>query len=450
MTTAPVTTTLERYAVDYRAFTTSLDGGQPSWLAGLRARAWQEFSNLGFPTARRGNELWKYTDLRPVDRAEFRFDLAASAQEPSLDDLKKAAPWSDAWHTAVLVDGVFNPALSNNLAGGGLTVTSLEEAISDQRELVEPHLATIAEFQDRPFIALNTAFIKSGVFVHIAPGAELESPVHLLNVTSAGASGRAIYPRLLIIAGENSHITLIETHISLSDGQQLVVPVVEASLASGSRVRHFRVQLENEKTFHIATTRVRQSDNAAFDSTSFATGPAIGRNDVHTFLDEPGANCTLHGLYVTNHRSQQDNEISTTHSKPHGTSHQFYKGILAGKSRAVFSGKVYVAEGAVKTVAQQKDLNLLLSHGAEIDTKPSLEILADDVKCAHGATAGHVDRDMLFYLQSRGIGRETATAMLIAGFGSEIIDEFEPEELRDYLHSRLEEIIPQLESEGIL
>ena len=182
---------------------------------------------------------------------------------------------------------------------------------------------------------------------------------------------------------------------------------------------------------------------------TFSTGPNIGRNDVHVELAETGSECSLSGLYITNHNAHQDNEISTSHLKPHGTSNQFYKGILAGSSRAVFSGKILVAPGAMKTEALQKDMNLLLSKGAEIDTKPSLEIYADDVKCAHGATAGHVDKNMLFYLQSRGVDKEVATKMLILGFASEILELFDPPPLKKFLYRVLEEIIPSLESDGI-
>jgi Fe-S cluster assembly protein SufD len=446
MTTAPAKS-FEKYAADYRAFTEGLDGGSPPWLTSLRQRGWEEFTRIGFPTARRGNEPWKYTDLRQLDRESFAF---AAPGRITAQALQKAAPWSDGWHTAVIVDGQFSPELSENLTANGLSISGLIDAARSQPADVKPLLGSLAKIEGNAFVALNTAFLHSGVFVQVADGAAPVQPVHILCVTTDGKSGRAIYPRILLSAGENAQATVIETHLNLSDSPQFIAPVFEVSLSKNATIRHFRTQLENEETVHIATTRTHQPDNAIFNSTTFATGPALGRNAVHTMLAEPGAETTLHGLYITNHRSHPDNEISTTHEKPHGTSHQYYKGILAGKSRAVFSGKVWVQPGAMKTVAEQKDLNLLLSHGAEIDTMPSLEILADDVKCAHGATAGHVDRNMLFYLESRGVDRETAVSMLITAFAAEIIDEFEPEPLRQFLYRKLDEIIPQLDSEGIL
>lgn len=451
MTTATSTTAknADIYAADFAALTGNLNGSSAEWLAPVRKHAIDEFLKIGFPITRRGNELWKYTDLRAIDRGQFRFS-SEPASLVSAATLKSRAPWSDDWHTVVLLDGKLSPDLGSISGEPGLSVSSLIEAAKTDSETVKKHLTTLAAVDGNAFVALNTAFMHGGVFIHIAPGAEIAAPVHILNVTTPGASGRALYPRMLLVAEEGSSATVIETHLNLAEGPQFIAPVLEVALGESATLTHYRVQLETEEAFHIATTRVRQSADSNFTSATFATGPAIGRNDVHTGLEAEGAECTLSGLYITNHRSHQDNEISTTHSKPHGTSHQFYKGILAGKSRAVFSGKVVVAPGAMKTVAEQKDLNLLLSRGAEIDTKPSLEIYADDVKCSHGATAGHVDRDMLFYLQSRGIDTETATTMLITGFASEVIDRFRLEPLRDFLYARMDEIIPQLEFEGIL
>jgi Fe-S cluster assembly protein SufD len=446
MTTPVLSPTIAAYASEFAAARKSASVESSSWLTSLRESAWAEFEKIGFPTIRRGNETWKYTDLGRLDRETF----ARSFGEISLAEVKSTAPWNDDWHTAVVVDGKFAPGLSNNLSGTGIAVTELEAATASDEATVKSVLGQIALSQGNAFVALNTAMFTGGVFVNLAPGAEVEQPVHVINIMTAGADNRASYPRSLVISGANSSASVIESFINLSDGPQFVIPVIEVSLGEGATVSHYRIQLENEKTVHIGTTRTNQPANAMFNSTSFATGPAIGRNDVHTMLAEPGAETTLHGLYITNGKSHQDNEISTTHEKPHGTSHQYYKGILAGKSRAVFSGRVVVKPGAMKTLAEQKDMNLLLSHGAEIDTKPSLEIYADDVKCAHGATAGHVDKNMLFYLMSRGVSRHNAAFMLISGFAGEIVDEFEPAEVRDFLYEKLETIIPGLESEGIL
>lgn len=443
-TTAPLET-IATYSRDFEKIRTSRGA---SWLTTLSEQAWSEFERLGFPTTRRGNEQWKYTDLRILDKQAFA--QAPADAEIFAETIRENAPWNDDWHTAVVVNGRFVEALSKNLYGTGVAITELEQSATSEQAVVEPVFGKLAKFEASSFAALNTALFETGVLIRISDGAELARPVHVLNIITDGEDNRAFYPRTLIIAGMNSTSVVVESFLNLSTGPQFVVPVAEVSQGNGSKVSHFRVQLENDKTVHIGITRTDQPADAVFSSTSFATGPAIGRNDVHTRLAGEGAECTLHGLYITNGDSHQDNDISTTHEKPHGTSHQYYKGILAGKSRAVFSGKVLVEAGAMKTVAEQKDLNLMLSRGAEIDTKPSLEIYADDVKCAHGATAGHVDQAMLFYLQSRGVSREEAVKMLITGFASEIVDEFEPEEVRNFLYRKLEQIIPALETAGVL
>ncbi len=446
MTTAAPAKSIATYARDFESSVSKNRG--PEWLNQLRKDAWAEFEKLGFPTARRGNELWKYTDLRRLDSESF--DLPDDAGSLSVSELQAATPWSEDWHTLVIVDGSFAPELSRNLKGDGIAISTISEAAAEDHSRVKEAFAQSAAVEGNAFTALNTALFSSGALVDISENAEPVQPVHLLRIVTEGADNRAFFPRTLLLTGAHSNVTVIESFINLSSGPQLTVPVFEASLGEGSNIRHFRVQLENEQSIHIGVTRIEQPADAVFNSTTFATGPAIGRNDVHTNLAEEGAETTLHGLYITDGDSHQDNEISTTHQKPHGTSHQYYKGILAGNSRAVFSGKVLVQEGAMKTVAEQKDLNLLLSHGAEIDTKPSLEIYADDVKCAHGATAGHVDQSMLFYLMSRGVKRQDAAMMLITGFASEIVDEFEPAPLQEFLYRKLEKIIPELDSEGIL
>ncbi|MCZ6538812.1 MAG: Fe-S cluster assembly protein SufD [Chloroflexi bacterium] len=427
MTLAAPPTSVEKYAGAFE----SLDGsGLPTWLIAARLRAWANFSELGIPTKRRGNELWKYTNLRPLADADFEFGAIGSV---SLDQIKSNGPWDDTWDTVVVVDGKFSTQLSTLHGTPGLTLGSLAEAITAGTDDVESQFATLAGRENYAFTALNTAFAGDGAYVGVAAETQLENPVHIVFVASDLAASRVTYPRLLVSAGENSSFTIIETYINLSETAQLTVPVVEVFASTGARIRHYRIQMENEESFHIGTTRVDQKGDSSFTSTSFAVGASIGRNDIHTQLAEPGAECTLHGLYMTSGRQQQDQEISTTHARPNCTSNQFYKGILSGKSHAVFSGKVVVERDAQKSVANQKDLNLLLSHGVRIDAKPSLQIYADDVKCGHGATAGYVDRDTLFYLRSRGVDEEAAKAILVRGFAAEMLDEFKPTALNEFV-----------------
>ena len=442
MTLAAPPTSVEKYAA---AFESLSDSGAPRWLIATRLLAWANFSELGIPTARRGNELWKYTNLRPLADTGFEYGQIGPV---SLDQIKSAGPWDDAWDTVVVVDGNFSAQLSSLNGTPGLTAGSLGEAIAAGTDNLESQFASLAGRENYAFTALNTAFTADGAYIGIAADTRLAIPVQVVFVTSDPTSSRATYPRLLISASPNSSLTIVESYINLSESSQLTVPVTEIFADHDSQIRHYRIQIENEKSFHIGTARVNQKAGSSFTSTSFATGASIGRNDVHTQLDEPGAECTLHGLYMTSGQQQQDQEISTTHARPNCTSHQFYKGILSGKSHAVFSGKVVVERDAQKSMANQKDLNLMLSRGARIDAKPSLEIFADDVKCAHGATAGHVDGDTLFYLRSRGVDEETAKAILIRGFADEMLDEFEPASLREFVERTTDDRIATLLAES--
>ncbi len=417
----------------------------PGWLSGTRQDAWSIFSELGIPVKRRGNELWKYTNLAPVAEYDFEYDVSGSV---SIEQIRLTSPWDDTWNIAVVVDGKFNADLSALHEDAGLRVESLSDAFSSGSGDVEAQFASLAGREKYAFTALNTAFARDGAYVAVDPGVKVVNPIQVIFVSSDSVKSRASYPRLLVDVGSDSSITLIETYVNLSDSTQLSVPVTEVFAASSAMIRHYRIQMENENSFHLATTRVAQMEDSTFTSASFAVGSSIARNDIHTSLDAPGASCSLHGLYMTSGEQQQDQEISTTHVKPNCTSDQFYKGILSGNSRAAFSGKVVVKRDAQKSDATQKDLNLLLSRGARIDAKPSLEIYADDVVAAHGATAGHVDRDTLFYLHSRGIDERAAKAILIRGFAEEMIDEFEPEALNTFVERVASERIPVLLAES--
>ena len=444
MTLATPAAAVEKFSGAYESLAAG-SSDVPEWLKTVRQQGWATFSELGLPTKRRGNELWKYTNLQPLAAADFAYTVGGSV---SVDQIKAAGPWDDAWNTVVVVDGKFSAELSNLHDTVGLDAGSLAEAISSGKGDIESQLASLAGREDYAFTALSTAFIEDGAYLAITDGTELEQPIQVVFVTSDDAESRASYPRMVVDAGANTSIVLIETYLNLSDSAQFASPVGELFAGDQSTIRHYRVQMENESSFHLGTTRVRQLGDSNFTSTSFAVGASIARNDVHTLLDAPRATCTLHGLYMTNGSQQQDQEISTTHAKPGCTSNQFYKGILSGKSHAVFSGKVVVMRDAQKSDATQKDLNLLLSRGAEIDAKPSLEIYADDVTAAHGATAGHVDKDTLFYLQSRGVDEEAAKAILVRGFAEEMLNEFEPKALNDFVERITDERIPILLEES--
>ena len=398
---------------------------------------------MGFPTARRGNEKWKYTNVAPIAKTLFTYSTGLNPDvEFGAADLRRVAPWEEDWASLVFVDGRFSEALSSASDTGAIQVSNLAQAVQSDGRVVEQHLAKHACFQDDGFTALNTAFLSDGAFVHVPDGCTTSPVVHLIFVTTNPDQPSVCYPRTLVVLGRDTSLTLVETYTSRSESQYFTNAVTEIDVGEGSKLDHYRLLLENAQAFHVGTTRVCQDRDSSFASTSFATGSALARNDLEVLLQAPGSSCTLNGLYLTSDKQHIDNLINIDHAKPNTTSRLYFKGILDGKSKAVFGGQVLVRKDAQKANAQQTDKNLLLSNQAEVDSKPSLLIYADDVKCGHGATAGHIDEDSLFYLRSRGLDQQTASRLLIHAFALEIIETVKLEALRSYLDQLFSKAIP--------
>ena len=434
--------TRDRYLTAFRSFERGLPAEGPEWLQRVRQQALSRFSELGFPTARRGNEKWKYTNVGPVANASFNYPFDGSPGV-KLADIRHIAPWDDSWVSVVFINGRYSQALSAAPAAlNGARASNLADAIRADGDVIETHLARHAAFEDDGFTALNTAFLQDGAFVHVPEGESLQSPLHLIFVTADHGQPTVSYPRTLIVTGSHSKLTVIESYVSLSPTPYFTDAVTEIVVGDGAQIEHYRLLLESMDAFHVGTSRVYLGQDSAFSSTSFAQGAAIGRNDFRVLLDGPGSSCFLGGLYMTSGRQHIDNYINIDHAKPHTTSRLKYKGILDGKSRAVFGGTVLVRPGAMKADAHQSDKNLILSAEAEVDSKPSLEIYADDVQCGHGATAGALAEDAIFYMRSRGLDPETATALLIKGFASEITDAIQVKPLRAYLERLISGALP--------
>ncbi len=416
----------------------------PPWLSDLADHAWARFTQLGLPTARRGNEKWKYTNVAPIAKAAFghAWDLDPD-EDPDAGRLRHFGLLDESWVNLVFVDGRYSNSLSSGpQSASGVTVTTLAEAAAGDGALLQQHLAQYAGFQDDGFTALNTAFLSDGAFVHVPCGHRSGQPVHLVFLTTNRQSPRASHPRTLIVVEENATLTVAETYAGPSNEQYFTNSVTEISVGGGSRVEHHRLSLEGSNSYHVGFGRVRQGPDSSFSSVSLALGNTLGRNDFEVLLDGPGGSCDLSGLYLTAEGQHVDNLIGIDHAKPHTSSRLNYKGILDGKSRAVFGGQVLVRKDAQKVNAQQADRNLLLSDQAEIDSKPSLLIYADDVKCSHGATAGHMDQDSLFYLRSRGLSPDVAGRMLIHAFAREIIDGVNLDSLRESMEALFLDAIP--------
>jgi Fe-S cluster assembly protein SufD len=381
----------------------------------LREAAFARFAELGLPTKQ--DEEWKYTSLAPL--AQTRFEPAVDAGLPSLDR------WAleDCGIRLVFVDGRHRPELSSQAAGpAGAFIGSLAAALAERPELVGRELARHADHQRDALTALNTAFIEDGAFIHLPAFAVLRAPIHLLFVSTAAGKATLSQPRNLIILGAGSQATVVETYAGLREEVYLTNAVTEAVLGDGARLDHYKLQEESARAFHLALLQVNHGRDSKFTSHSVALGSALARNEVRALFAREGSECTLNGLYMAAGKQHLDNRTVIDHQSPRCTSRELYKGVLDGQSRGVFSGRVLVREDAQKTDASQANKNLLLSDDALVDTKPQLEIFADDVKCAHGAAVGQLDEDALFYLRSRGIGREAARSLLTYAFASEMVN----------------------------
>jgi Fe-S cluster assembly protein SufD len=432
---------IEAYREDFELLA---DG--PDWLQTLRKQGMARFQALGFPTTK--NEDWHFTSVAPIAERTFRLPpIAASTQ--ATDDRREASRrkndaaaqggikrtdlgrftfGENGWHTLVFVNGSFSEELSPAAGfGKGVRVSSLSSAIKSGTAGIERHLGKIAAFEQHTFTALNTAFIADGAFIELAADAVVEQPIHLVFV-SDGES--VAHPRNLIVAGRHSRATVIESYVSLKDDAYFTNAVTEVSLGEGAHVDHYKLQRESEAAFHVGTVQIRQERNSQLHSFSLAVGGSLARTNVYTALDGDAATCTLNGLYLTDGSQHIDNQTSIEHIAPNCPSHELYKGVLDGRSHGVFNGKVYVHPEAQKTDGKQSNNNLLLSPNARVDTKPQLEIFADDVKCTHGATVGRLDDVAMFYLNSRGIGPETARMLLTYAFAADVLETIELEPLK--------------------
>jgi Fe-S cluster assembly protein SufD len=431
-----------RFAADFELFLRELPAHEPASLTALRRMAIERFATLGFPTLRQ--EAWRQTNVAAI--AQGTFDrLPAGSPEPAVD-LSRLDPLAEgAAARLVFVNGRLSTRLST-LSGlpDGVVVAGLAEALQAGPQALEPWLAQFARFDDQPFVALNTAFLTDGAVIRVPRGVAVERPIHVLYFTTSEASNEhplAIFPRNLFVAGENSQVTIVETYAG--EGPYFTCPVTELVAGPGSVVDHYKLQMESREAFHIATFQVQGERSCAPSSHSISIGGALVRNDVNAVLDGEGIDCILNGLYLGEGRQVIDNHMRVEHAKPHCASHELYKGVLDGSSRAVFNGLIHVHPGAQKTDAKQSNRNLLLSSHAVANSNPQLEIFADDVRCTHGSTVGQLDEDAIFYLRSRGIGQEAARSLLTYAFASDVVERIKVAPVRKDLEELLFSRLPQ-------
>lgn len=425
----------EWYSALFAEFERGLNGESKTPLHKIRQDAIQWFSENGFPTMRQ--EEWRFTNVSPIGSVQFKSDGESSASV-SLDEIR-AFLINESFNRLVFVDGRFDEKLSSvKNVPQGVTVQTLAEAMASEKEVIEKNLAKHAKIDENGFVALNTAFMKQGAYLHIAKNVILDEPVHFIYVATDKANEVAIHPRNLIVAEDNSQMAFIESYISLADSVYFSNPVTEVVAGENAVINHYKIQQESLKAFHTALMQIYQKRSSNYASHNYVFGGAIVRNDMNAVLDGEGIESTLNGLYIARGNQLVDNHSVIDHAKPHCDSRELYKGILDDHARAVFSGKIHVHQDAQKTDAVQSNQNLLLSEDATVDTKPQLEIYADDVKCTHGGTVGQIDEDGVFYLRARGIGEVTAKKLMIQAFAGEVTDRLKNEEIRDHIQAIVE------------
>lgn len=420
----------EQYKSDFNYFRSG--HGSPEWLDKLHLKGFSSFQETGFPVATKNNENWRFTNVKPLADIGFRYRSENIASKIGTSEIKSLSPWDERWHTMVFMDGIYNSALSTtNIIEGKLE--SLSNTISDNDTSITKHLGKYLSVEHDGFTAINTAFLHDGAVIKIPDNQNTKTPVHLLFISTGSNSDSVSHPRSLVILGENSSLNLIESYVSLSDKQYFTNSLVEIMVSKDAHLEHYRYMSESPKAFHIGNTQVQLESNATFKTTSISKGANLARNALNVLLNGINSSCSIKGLYLTNNTQHIDNHINVEHMVPQCSSYQYFKGVLDDKSKAVFSGRVVVHKDAQKTIAHQSDKNLILSQGARINTKPSLEIFADDVECTHGATAGSVAEDALFYMRSRGIDEKTAKRILISGFAAEIVEDISIDSFKTYL-----------------
>ncbi len=426
----------DMFKAEFRRFEKSRQSKGPAWLESMRTQAIERFVSKGLPTTR--EEDWRYTNVAAL--GQIPFELAARQDlEMGGRDIREISCFG-VFHSTqlVFVNGHFAPGLSSlqDLPAGievGSLAARVQEGSGNLSEILNSHAA----YGKSPFSYLNTAFMQDGAYVRIRRGTVLDHPIHLIFISTASEKAVMSYPRTLIVAEPSSQATVLESFIGMGETTHFTNAVTELIAQENAVLEHYKVQQEGPQGYHVGNFYLRLGRNSQVAATSISVGGLLCRNDVHALLDAEGADLALNGLYLTRGKQHVDNHTVIDHAKPHGNSRELYLGLLDGKSRGVFDGKIFVRADAQKTVSRQTNKNLLLSDEALVNTKPQLEINADDVKCNHGATIGQLDENSLFYLRSRGIGASQAHAILTYAFANELVSLIKVDALRAWLEGVL-------------
>jgi Fe-S cluster assembly protein SufD len=424
--------TKDFYLANFAQFESEVALDGQAWTQPLRKAAIARFAALGFPTTRQ--EEWKYTNVAPIARMPFQpaqrtgYRLASEAlAAATIPDLACAQ--------LVFINGHYAPELSAlQTLPQGVEVGSLALGLSSRPSWIEAHLARYASFEEAAFVALNTAFMQDGACVYVPRGIVVDVPIHLVFISLPQGKAMVSHPRNLLMLEDNTQARVIESYIGLGEDVYLTNAVTELILGQNAIVEHCKLERESQGAFHVATLQIQQARSSNCLSHAMAVGGALVRHDINVALHGEGGENTLNGLFMATDQQHIDNHTRIDHIRPHCTSRELYKGILDGKGRGVFSGKIVVHKDAQQTDAMQTNKNLLLSADASIDTKPQLEIFNNDVKCSHGSTIGRLDEPTLFYLRSRGLGEDAARSLLTYAFASELVNRVTLAPLRTMLN----------------
>ena len=419
---------IKNYSADFMQLKNTKEN---DWFSKQRQSAFDIFQESGFPNTR--VEDWKYTDVKPIAKNTFS-NITESNMASDNNEIDEILIKDLDCVNLVFINGAYSEKYSDikNISSK-IVIKSMADALINDESLLKKHLTKHINQELNSFTALNTAFIQDGAYINISANTNIDKPINITYISRDSNHPFATHPRNLIVMGENSNATIIENYVGSGKVNYFTNSVTETVLLQGAVLKHYKIQQEGSSAFHIASLNTSQSKDSRFESHLVSIGGALVRNNINASLNEEGAEIIMNGLYMTEDVQHVDNHTRVDHLKPHTQSHQNYRGVLNGKSRGVFNGKVVVHPQAQKIEAYQNNANLLLSDDAEIDTKPELEIYADDVKCTHGATVGQLDDDMLFYLRSRAVDEKTARSLLTYAFADEVISEINIKEIQNKL-----------------
>ncbi len=419
---------IKNYSADFMQLKNTKEN---DWFSKQRQSAFDIFQECGFPNTR--VEDWKYTDVKPIAKNTFS-NITESNVASDNNEIDEILIKDLDCVNLVFINGAYSEKYSDikNISSK-IVIKSMADALINDESLLKKHLTKHINQELNSFTALNTAFIQDGAYINISANTNIDKPINITYISRDSNHPFATHPRNLIVMGENSNATVIENYVGSGKVNYFTNSVTETVLLQGAVLKHYKIQQEGSSAFHIASLNTSQSKDSRFESHLVSIGGALVRNNINASLNEEGAEIIMNGLYMTEDVQHVDNHTRVDHLKPHTQSHQNYRGVLNGKSRGVFNGKVVVHPQAQKIEAYQNNANLLLSDDAEIDTKPELEIYADDVKCTHGATVGQLDDDMLFYLRSRAVDEKTARSLLTYAFADEVISEINIKEIQNKL-----------------